>query len=359
MGPRRRRRPGRDRPGARCGRTWARSRPRWPAPHRPAEGRPVPGLLDVTLPWTTLAGQSQAPGLLGRIGPITAGQARHLAAAAETDPAVPWRVIVTNPAGQAIAVSRIRRRTGPGPPCRDGPGHGLRRPHHRDHRPEHDHHRPVSRRRARPTHQDHRGRAAGRHRSARPGHGPSPGRPGRRRLRPQPANHRPTGHHRDCGSTSSPGMSPAASPPAASPPGAPTWTTPILTTSTAAPAAATSAAPAAATTSSNSTPAGNSNRPSPATSPGPHPPDAPIRPAPTPTPHEPSEAWRRAGSYRTERAAFALSCIRALIQTPGQRTVRRARSPHIWRGPRRFRLAARLVRPEPESRGADLALRGP
>ncbi len=99
---------------------------------RPADGRPVPGLLDVTLPWLTLAGQSQAPGLLGRIGPITAAQARHLAAAAEADPAVPWRVIVTNAAGQAIAVARIRRR---GPPrdsscrdglCRDGPpGTGL------------------------------------------------------------------------------------------------------------------------------------------------------------------------------------------------------------------------------------------
>ena len=96
----------------------------------PADGRPVPGLLDVTLPWTTLAGQSQAPGLLGRIGPITAGQARHLAQAAEADPAVQWRIIVTNPAGQAIAVARIRRRTRDGPrpgrSCRDGPpGSGL------------------------------------------------------------------------------------------------------------------------------------------------------------------------------------------------------------------------------------------
>jgi hypothetical protein len=85
----------------------------------------VPGLLDVTLPWLTLAGQGKAPGILGRIGPITAGQARHLAAAAETDLAVPWRVIVTNAAGQAIAVSRIRRRTRGDPPpgssCRDGP----------------------------------------------------------------------------------------------------------------------------------------------------------------------------------------------------------------------------------------------
>jgi hypothetical protein len=94
-------------------------------PARPADGQPVPGLLDVTLPWTTLAGHADTPGLLGRIGPITAGQARHLAAAAETDPAVPWRIIVTNPVGQAIAVSRIRRRTRGHPPpdrsCRDGP----------------------------------------------------------------------------------------------------------------------------------------------------------------------------------------------------------------------------------------------
>ena len=100
----------------------------------PGDGRPVPGLLDVTLPWTTLTGQTSTPGRLGRIGPITATQARHLAQTAETDPAVPWRVIVTNPAGQAIAVSRIRRRRGGPPghpavrdgPCRDGPpGSGL------------------------------------------------------------------------------------------------------------------------------------------------------------------------------------------------------------------------------------------
>ncbi len=93
----------------------------------------MPGLLDVTLPWLTLAGQSDAPGLLGRIGPITATQARRLAAAAECDPAVQWRVIVTNPAGQAIAVTRIRRRARASPrdlardgPCRDSPpGTGL------------------------------------------------------------------------------------------------------------------------------------------------------------------------------------------------------------------------------------------
>ncbi|MDX6394872.1 MAG: hypothetical protein QOJ73_5935, partial [Streptosporangiaceae bacterium] len=88
------------------------------------DGKPVPGLLDVTLPWTVLAGLSSEPGTLGRIGPITAIQARQLAQAADADPAAEWRVIVTNGAGQAIAVSRIRRRRArDGPdPGRDGPG---------------------------------------------------------------------------------------------------------------------------------------------------------------------------------------------------------------------------------------------
>ena len=89
----------------------------------PTDGRPVPGLLDLTLPWTTLAGLTTAPGLLGRIGPITAAQARQLAHAAATDPAAQWRIIITNPVGQAITVTRIPRRSraGPGPP-RDSPG---------------------------------------------------------------------------------------------------------------------------------------------------------------------------------------------------------------------------------------------
>jgi Domain of unknown function (DUF222) len=92
-------------------------------PAAPRDGKPRPGLLDLTLPWTTLAGHSAAPGLLGRIGPITATQARPLATAAETDPAAQWRIIVTNPAGQALTVARIPRRSraGPGPP-REGPG---------------------------------------------------------------------------------------------------------------------------------------------------------------------------------------------------------------------------------------------
>jgi Domain of unknown function (DUF222) len=93
-------------------------------PHKEPDGRPVPGLLDVTLPWATLAGlPGGGPGILGRIGPITPVQARQVAAAGEHDPAAQWRIIVTNAAGQAIAVARIRRqrpRAGPGP-ARDGP----------------------------------------------------------------------------------------------------------------------------------------------------------------------------------------------------------------------------------------------
>jgi hypothetical protein len=104
-----------------------------PATERPVDGRPVPGLLDVTLPWVTLTGTGARPGTLGRIGAITPVQARQLARAAEADPSAHWRIIVTNQAGQAIGVTRIRRgttrhqattrrnRTGLAPPYRKGP----------------------------------------------------------------------------------------------------------------------------------------------------------------------------------------------------------------------------------------------
>ena len=75
-----------------------------------------PGMLDLSLPWQTLAGISSEPGLLGRIGPITAVQARQLAGFASLNPAAEWRIIVTTSGGQAIAVTRIprlRNRDGP------------------------------------------------------------------------------------------------------------------------------------------------------------------------------------------------------------------------------------------------------
>ncbi len=93
----------------------------------PADGNPpAAGLLDVTLPWVTLAGLAGRPGTLGRIGAITPAQARQLALAAAGGPTAQWRVIVTTPAGHAIAVARIRspvrrKRNRSGSPARDGP----------------------------------------------------------------------------------------------------------------------------------------------------------------------------------------------------------------------------------------------
>jgi hypothetical protein len=85
-------------------------------------GRPPPGPLEITLPWTVLAGLSDDPGALGRIGPVTATQARQLTRAAEHDPASQWRIVVTDITGQAVAVSRVRRRTRRTRRTRDGPG---------------------------------------------------------------------------------------------------------------------------------------------------------------------------------------------------------------------------------------------
>jgi hypothetical protein len=67
------------------------------------------GLLDMRVPWPTLTGESGEPGQLSRIGPITREQARYLADVAAGDAAVQWRVIVTDPAGRAMAVSRVLR----------------------------------------------------------------------------------------------------------------------------------------------------------------------------------------------------------------------------------------------------------
>ena len=67
------------------------------------------GLLDVSLPWQVLAGISAAPGYLGRIGPVTATQARQIAQCAAGDPGTEWRIIVTTPEGAALAVTRIPR----------------------------------------------------------------------------------------------------------------------------------------------------------------------------------------------------------------------------------------------------------
>ena len=95
----------------------------WPVvPAFLASGPGAGGPLNLTVPLTTLAGTTQSPGSLSRFGVVTAGQSRQVAALAAQDPAARWRVIVTTPSAQAIAVTHLpRSRAGPGPDPPSGP----------------------------------------------------------------------------------------------------------------------------------------------------------------------------------------------------------------------------------------------
>jgi hypothetical protein len=77
-----------------------------------SQERPGAGMLDLTLSWATFAGAS-APGNLGRIGPVTATQARALAAAASMAPGTRWRVILTDDHGRAVKTATVTRRLAP------------------------------------------------------------------------------------------------------------------------------------------------------------------------------------------------------------------------------------------------------
>jgi hypothetical protein len=103
----------------------------WPAvlPHLPwpvpADGTPPApaGLLNLAVPAATLTGTSATTGQLSWLGVITASQARQLGALAARHPATRWRIVVVDPAGQAIAVTHVPRSRSP---SRDGPpGTGL------------------------------------------------------------------------------------------------------------------------------------------------------------------------------------------------------------------------------------------
>jgi Domain of unknown function (DUF222) len=89
--------------------------PELPARIPPGLAGPARGMLDLTLPWQVLAGVSDLPGSLTRLGPVTGQAARALAALAAAGPAT-WRVIVTGARGQAIAVAPIPRRGTPAAP---------------------------------------------------------------------------------------------------------------------------------------------------------------------------------------------------------------------------------------------------
>jgi hypothetical protein len=96
----------------------------WPAipPAIPGVGRgasPAGGLLELTLPWATLTCAADAPGILGRIGPVSAVQARQLARLANRGYQTQWRVILTDSDDRCVGVGRvprIRPPAGPQPP---------------------------------------------------------------------------------------------------------------------------------------------------------------------------------------------------------------------------------------------------
>ncbi|HEY1619986.1 MAG TPA: HNH endonuclease signature motif containing protein [Streptosporangiaceae bacterium] len=70
-------------------------------------------MLDLTLSWATFAESASAPGNLGRVGPVTAAQARALAATASNAPGTRWRVILTDRHGRAVKTAAVARRLAP------------------------------------------------------------------------------------------------------------------------------------------------------------------------------------------------------------------------------------------------------
>jgi hypothetical protein len=67
------------------------------------------GLLNLMVSLGTLTGRSAAPGKLSRLGVITPRQARQLTALAATNLATRWRIVITSPEGEAIAVTHLPR----------------------------------------------------------------------------------------------------------------------------------------------------------------------------------------------------------------------------------------------------------
>ena len=84
-----------------------------PGPRRPGGAAGGPGgadagpslaaLVTLTVPWSTLTGQSAAPAEVGGYGTIDAADARDLAAAAARDPRTRWCVTALHPDGTAAA----------------------------------------------------------------------------------------------------------------------------------------------------------------------------------------------------------------------------------------------------------------
>ncbi len=87
-------------------------------------GPSLAALVTITVPWSTLTGQSATPAEVGGYGTVDAADARDLAAAAARDPRTRWCVTALHPDGTAAAHGcapgrhpppRHRPPAGPGP----------------------------------------------------------------------------------------------------------------------------------------------------------------------------------------------------------------------------------------------------
>jgi len=88
-----------------------------------AAGRIPAGAMTLTVPLRTLAGLAGEPGQLGRLGAVTGEVARGIASAAAENPACEWKIIVIGTSGEAIAITRLDKRS----KARVGIGLGERR----------------------------------------------------------------------------------------------------------------------------------------------------------------------------------------------------------------------------------------
>jgi hypothetical protein len=93
-------------------------------------------LINITVPWSTLTGQSVVPGDVAGLGLADAADARDLVAAAARDPRTRWCVTALHPDGTAVAHGCVPGRhpppgtanlvAGPGPPPGPDPPPGTR-----------------------------------------------------------------------------------------------------------------------------------------------------------------------------------------------------------------------------------------
>ena len=164
-------------------------------------GPSLAALVNITVPWSTLTGQSATPAEVGGYGIVDAADARDLAAAAARDPRTRWCITALHPDGTAAAHGCAPgRHPPPGtstPTAPHGPGPGAR---------------PAAARQL----------AAGLDQRA--ADHDDPDHP--RQLRPPPAPRPATGPAANSGTLSAPATPGAPHPAAAGPPPAATWTTP-------------------------------------------------------------------------------------------------------------------------------------